>query len=72
VSVGDHQLCATKAAPHQLSEEGCPERFRFGDTNIEAEDLTPAIGVDPNSDGHRHRDDAASLAHFHIGGVEPT
>src|SRR5690606_24810878 len=43
VSVGDHQLCAPKAAPHQLSQEGCPERLGFGGANIEAENLTPAI-----------------------------
>lgn len=46
VSVGDRQLRAPKTMPRQLSEEGCPERSRFGGAFIEAESLAPAIRVD--------------------------
>jgi len=33
--------------------------------------LPPSVAVDADRDDHRHRNDAAGLAHFDVGGVNP-
>ena len=43
----------------------------FRGADVHAEHLAPAVAVDADGDDHRHRDDAAVLAHLHVGGVDP-
>lgn len=57
LSLRHHQLCALKTTPQQLSEEGCPIRFRSGDGDLEAEDLVLAIRVDASGDSEGGRPD---------------
>lgn len=65
------QLDAAQAAARELAQERTPERLGFRRTNIHAEHFAPAITVDADRDNHRDRDDAALLAHLHVGGVDP-
>src|SRR5439155_25782601 len=71
VGVRDHQLDAAQPAPAQLAQEVGPERLGFGGANIHAQHLTTAVSVDPDCDNDRNRDDAAVVAHLHIGRVDP-
>ena len=69
--VGDDQLDAAQAAAGKLAQESGPERLGFGWANVHTENLAPAVAVDADRNDHRDRDDAAILAHFHVGGVDP-
>jgi hypothetical protein len=71
VGVGDHQLDAPQAAPGEPAQEVCPEVLGLRGTDLHAQDLAPAIGVGAHRHYDRHRDDAAVLADFDVGGVDP-
>ena len=71
VGVGDDQLHALQAAPDQGLEEAGPERLGLRGTDLEPDDLTPAVRVDREGDYRRYRDDAAALALLQVGGVKP-
>jgi hypothetical protein len=43
----------------------------LGGTDVQAENLTPAVYFDTDRNDHGDRDDAAVLAHLHVGGVDP-
>jgi hypothetical protein len=40
-------------------------------TDVYAEDFAPAVAIDANRHDHGDRDDAAVLAHLHVGGIDP-
>ena len=65
------QLDAAQAAAGELAQEGGPEGLGLGGADVHAEHLAPAVAVDADRDDHRDRDDAAVLAHLHVGGVDP-
>src|SRR3954451_22997665 len=69
--IRDDQLDALQAAPDQALDEAGPKRFGLRRADPETDDLAPAFGRDSNSDYRRNRDDAAALAHFQVGGIEP-
>jgi len=69
--IRDHQLHAAQSAAGKLAQECHPERLGFAVTDIHPENLPPAIAVDADGDDHRDGDDAAVLANFHVGGVDP-
>ena len=71
MGVGDDQLDAAQAAARELAQELGPERLGLGRADVHAEHLAPAVAVDADRDDHRDRDDAAVLAHLHVGGVDP-
>ena len=71
MGVRDHQLDAAQATAGELAQKGGPERLGLRGADIHAEDLAPAVAVDPDRDDHGGRDDAALLAHLHVGGVDP-
>ena len=71
VGIGHDQLDAAQAAAGELAQERRPEGLGLGGANIHAEDLATAVTVDADRDDHRDRDDAAILAHLHIGGIDP-
>jgi hypothetical protein len=45
MGVGDHQLHAGQAAPHQAAQELPPERLGLGRAHVQAEHLPLAAGV---------------------------
>ena len=55
----------------QLAQELGPEGLGLRGADVHAEHLAPAVGVDPDGDDHRDRDDAMVAAHLHVGRVEP-
>jgi len=71
VGVGHDQLETAQPAAGKLAHEGGPERLRLGGSNVHAENFALAVAVDADRDDHRDGDDAAILAHLHIGGVDP-
>ena len=71
MGVGDDQLHAFQAAPDQGFEKARPERFGLRRTDLEADDLTSAVGVDGHGDYGRHRHDPPAFPLLEIGGVEP-
>ena len=71
VRVGDDELDAAQPATPQLAQELDPERLRLGRADVHAERLAPAVGVDADRHDDGRRDDAAVLAHLHIGRVDP-
>jgi hypothetical protein len=71
MGIGDHQLHAAQATARELAQELGPEGLGLGGTDVHTKDLAPAIAVDADRDDDGDRDDAAGLAHLHIGGVEP-
>jgi len=71
MGVGDHQLDAAQAPAAQLAQELGPEGLGLGRADVHAQHFAAAIGVGADRDDHRHRDDAAVVADFHIGGVDP-
>jgi hypothetical protein len=48
-----------------------PEGLGLGRPDIHAEYFAAAVAVDANRDDHRRRDDAPTLAHLHVSGVDP-
>ena len=71
MGIGDHQLHAAQPTASKLAQEFGPESLGFRGTDVHAENLTPATAVDADCDDHGDRDDAASLTHLYIGGIEP-
>ncbi len=71
MGVGDHELHPAQAAAGELAEEGGPEGLGLGRTDVHAEDLAAAVGVDADRDDHRHRDDPPVLPYLQIGRVDP-
>ena len=65
------ELDAAQAAAGELAQERGPERLGLGGADVHAENFAPAVAVDADRDDHRDRDDAAVLAHLHVGGVDP-
>src|SRR5207302_278834 len=65
------QLDAAQSTLGQAFDKVRPERLGFGWTNAEADDLAPALGRDCHGDYRGYRDDAAAVAHFEVGGIEP-
>src|SRR6202158_2563535 len=55
----------------RLPQELCPEWFGLGVANGHAEHLAPAVGVDGNSDDHRHGYYMMITAGLDVGGIEP-
>ena len=54
MGIGDDELDAAQATPGQTAEELGPERLRLAVADGHAQDFAPAIGVDSDSDDHRH------------------
>jgi hypothetical protein len=48
-----------------------PERLGFRWPDGESQHLAAAFGVGAGSDYHGDIDDAAALAHLHVGGIDP-
>ena len=71
MGVGDHQLHAAQAASAQLAQELGPEGFGLRGADVHAQNLTPAVRIDPDGDDHGDGDDAMVAAHLHIGRVQP-
>ena len=71
VAVGDRQLDATQATAGELAQEVGPERLGFRRADVHAEHLAAAVAVDADGNDHRDRDDAAGLADFQIGRIDP-
>jgi hypothetical protein len=71
MGIRDHELDAAQAAPSELAQELGPEGLGFRRADVQAQHFAPAIAIDADRDDDRHRDDAAGLAHFHIGRIEP-
>ena len=53
-------------SPGSRSRRSPPPR-----TDVQPDDLAPALGCDRNSDYDGDRDDAAAFPHFEVGGIEP-
>jgi hypothetical protein len=71
VGIRDHQLDPAQSTAGEATQELGPERFGFGGTECHAQDLAPAVCVDPDGDDHRHRHDPSALAYLQLGGVNP-
>ena len=71
VVVGDHQLHASQPTPGEGAQELGPEGLCLGRADRHAQHLAPALVVDGNRDGQRHRDDPPGVPHLHIGRIEP-
>ena len=52
--VEDHQLHAVEAPALEAAKELGPEGFRLARTDAQADDLTPAVGVDRHGEANRH------------------
>jgi hypothetical protein len=55
MGIGDHQLDAAQAAARELAQEAGPERLGLGGTDIETQDLPPAVAVDTDRHDRGHR-----------------
>jgi hypothetical protein len=71
VGVGDDQLDAAQAAPGEFPKERRPEGLGLRGSDVHAEHLAPAIGIDSNGHDHGDRDDAAGLPDLHVSRVDP-
>ena len=71
MGVGDHQLDAAQPSAAQLAQEIRPEGLGFRGADVHAQHFAAAIGVGADRDDHRRRDDAAIVANFDVGGVDP-
>jgi hypothetical protein len=70
VGVGDDQLDAVKPAGFERAQERGPERAVLAVTNVQAEDLSAAVGGDAGGDHHRAADHPAVHAGLEVGGVQ--
>ena len=68
--IRDHQLDTLETTLDQALEESRPERLGLRGTNAEPDDLAPSFGCDRHGDYRGDRDDAATVAHLEVGGVE--
>ena len=71
MGVGDHQLDAPKASACQLAQELSPESRSLRGTDVHAQNLAAAIGIDANGDNHSHRDNASVLTDLQVGRIDP-
>ena len=71
MGIRDHQLHAAQAAPGETAQELGPEGLGLRGADRQTQNLASAVAVDPDRDDDGDRDDAAVLAHLHIGRVEP-
>jgi hypothetical protein len=62
---------AAQRTAGELAQERGPDGLGFRGADIHAEHLAPAVGVDPDRDDDGDRHDAAVLAHFDVGGIDP-
>jgi hypothetical protein len=65
------QADAAQASPCQLAQELRPDRFGLGCSDLHAEHLTSAVGVDARRDDDRDRDDAPPATNLQVGGIDP-
>lgn len=63
VRIGDHELDPTQPPSG-------PDRFRFRDFDLHAQNFTPAITVDADGNDGGHRDDTPTAAHLEAGGID--
>src|SRR5262249_1695013 len=54
-----------------LRRKAVPERLGLGRTDVETENLAPAVCVDADRNDHGDRYNAPVLPHLHVGGVDP-
>ena len=71
MGVGDDQLHAGQAAPNEVLQEVRPEDLGLGRSDVQADDLAPAFGVDGHGDYGRNADDPPAFAYLEIGRIEP-
>ena len=71
VRVGNHQFHALEPSLFQGTQKIEPEHRRFRRAEAQTQNLALAFGINGRSDYGSDRNDAAVLAHFQIGGVEP-
>src|SRR5215813_10730074 len=71
MTIGDDQLDAAQATAGELAQEAGPEGLGLGVTDIEAQNLAPAIAIDADRHDHGDWHDATFLANLHVGGVDP-
>src|SRR5271155_4038588 len=71
MGIGDHQLDPAQTAPCQALQKARPEGLSLRGSNVQADDLAPAVAVRRHSDYRSDRDDAAALALLQVSGVEP-
>jgi hypothetical protein len=71
MGVGNNQLDPPQPAPRQAFQKRGPEGFGLRGTNMEPDDLAPAISIGRDSDYRGDRGDATALALLQIGGIEP-
>ena len=64
-------LTPRRPRARQLAQELGPEGLGLRGADVHAEHLAAAVAVDADGDDHGDRDDAAVLAHLHVGGVDP-
>jgi hypothetical protein len=65
VGVGGDQLHAGQAAGGQAAEERQPPGAVLAGGDVQAQDLPPAVGIDPGGDEPVHQHGAAALADLH-------
>src|SRR5947207_13763212 len=71
MGIGDDQLDAAQTPPGQALQKARPERFGLRRTDVQPDDLTPAVTIGCHGNYGSDRDNAAALALPQIGGVEP-
>src|SRR5262249_19671018 len=54
-----------------LRRKAVPERLGLGRTDVETENLAPAVCVDADRNDHGDRYNAPVLPHLHVGGADP-
>ena len=71
VRVGDDQLDPAQSAAGQLAQELRPDRFGLGCADLQAQNLAPPVGVDPDGDDDGDRHDPPAAPDLEVGGVDP-
>ena len=72
MGVGDHEADPGEPPVLQRAQEAGPEGLVLAVTDVEAEDLTGALGADPGGHDDRPGDDLAEgvVPDGHVGGVQ--
>lgn len=71
VRVRRDELDAAQSTAGELAQERRPEGLGLGGADIHAQHLAASVVVDSDGENDSDGDDAAVLAHFHIGRVDP-
>ena len=71
MSIGDDELHAFEPAAGQVLEETRPERLGLAGTDVQADNLALALGVDRDRHCRRDTDNRAALADLEVGRVRP-